>query len=75
MQDEFASNLYFPNGKSNSCGLLPGFYSNKTFNMKKRLCDKNGRVLILEYRLMTQSLSFFKFYNANTESKQIQTIN
>ena len=72
-KDEFDTNLYFPNGKSNSWGVLPVFSGSKTFTVKKRLCDENGRVLILEIWMMTQSLSFFNFYNANTESEQIQT--
>ena len=44
-KDEFDGDLYFSHGKSNSCGVLIG---NKTFTVKKRLCDENGRILILE---------------------------
>ena len=54
--DEFEGNLYFLYGKPNSCGVLFGFSGNKTFTVRKLLCDENSQILILE-TLMTQSLS------------------
>ena len=36
-EDEFDRNLYFSHAKSNSCGVLIGFSSNKTFTVKKRV--------------------------------------
>ena len=58
-KDEFGTNLYFPNGKSNSWGVLPVFSGNKTFTVKKRLCDENGRVLILEIWIDDSEFIFF----------------
>ena len=47
-KDKFDGDLYCSHGKSNSCGVLTGFSGNKTFTVKKRLCGKNGKILILE---------------------------
>ena len=46
--DEFKGQLYFFHGKTNSCGVLTGFYGNINVKIKKRLNDINGRNLILE---------------------------
>ena len=46
--DEFKDQLYFSHGKTNSCGVLTGFYGNTNVVIKKQLNDKNGRILILE---------------------------
>ena len=46
--DEFKGQLYFSHGKTNSCGVLTGFYGNTNVVIKKQLNDKNGRILILE---------------------------
>ena len=46
--DDFKGQLYFSHGKTNSCGVLTGFYGNINVVIKKQLNDKNGRILILE---------------------------
>ena len=74
-KDEFDGDLYFSHGKSNSCGVLIGFSGNKTFTVKKRLCDENGRILILETLIDDSEFILINLYNANTESEQIQTFN
>ena len=43
--------------------------------MKKRLCDENGRILILETLIDDSEFILINLYNANTESEQIQTFN
>ena len=43
--DEFKGQLYFSHGKTNSCGVLTGFYGNINFVIKKQLNDKNGIIL------------------------------
>ena len=58
-KDEFGTNLYFPNGKSNSWGVLPVFSGSKTSTVKKRLCDENGPVLILEIWIDDSEFIFF----------------
>ena len=65
--------------QTNSCGVLIGFsgvlIGNKTFTVKKRLCDENGRILILETSIDDSEFILINLYNANTESEQIQTFN
>ena len=43
--DGFKGQLYFSHGKTNSCGVLTGFYGNINFVIKKQLNDKNGIIL------------------------------
>ena len=43
------------------------FSDNKTFTVKKSLCDESGQILILE--------KLINFCNANTESEYIQAFN
>ena len=74
-KDEFDSDLCFSHGKLNSCGVLIGVSGNKTFTVKKRLCDGNGRILILETLIDDSEFILINLYNANTESEQIQTFN
>ena len=74
-KDEFYGNLYFSHGKSNSCRVLIGFSGNKTFTVKKRLYNENGRILILEPLIDDSEFILINFYSANTESEQIQIFN
>ena len=67
-KDEFDGNLYFSHGKSNSCGVLMSFSGNKTYTVKKRLSDENGRILILKTLIDDSEFILINFYNANTES-------
>ena len=63
--------------KSNSCEVLIGFSGNKTFTEKLRrnMCDENDQILILEILIDDSEFILINFYNANTESEQIQTFN
>ena len=78
-KNEFDGDLCFAHGKSNSCGVLIGFsgvlIGNKTFTVKKRLCDENGRILILETSIDDSEFILINLYNANTESERIQKFN
>ena len=78
-KNEFDGDLCFSHGKSNSCGVLIGFsgvpIGNKTFTVKKRLCDENGRILILETSIDDSEFILINLYNANTESERIQKFN
>ena len=52
----------------NSCGVLIGFSGNKTFIAKNRLCDENGRILILETFIDNSGFILINFYRVSTES-------
>ena len=59
-KDAFDGNLYFSHDKSNSSG-------NKTFTVNKRLCDENGRILILETLIDDSEFILINLYSANIE--------
>ena len=69
---EFDFDLYFSHGKSNSCCVLTGFSGNKTFTVNKRLCDENGRILILETLIDNSEFILVNLFNANPKSEQIK---
>ena len=46
--DEFNGDLIFSHGKTNSCGVLVGFYGNINYSVKKKLSDNSGRLLALD---------------------------
>ena len=50
-KDEFKGPLFFSYGKSNSCEVLNDFIGNKPFNVKNRISDDSGRILILEVNI------------------------
>ena len=74
-KDKFDIYLYFSHRKSNLCGVVISFSGNKTFTVKKCLYDENGWILILETLTDDSEFILINFYNANTESEQIQTLN
>ena len=39
--DEFNGDLFFLHGKTNSCGVLVGFYSNINYSVKNKLSDNS----------------------------------
>ena len=72
--DEFKGQLYFFQGKTNSCVVLTGFYGNINFVIKKLLNDKNGRILILKVTIDDTEHLLINIYNANTEQHQLETL-
>ena len=72
-KDEFRGNLYFSHGRSNSCGVLTAFLGTKPITVKKKVGDKEGRILILETSIDDCEYILINFYNANTESEQLKT--
>ena len=72
--DDFQGQLYFSHGKTNSCGVLTGFYGNINVVIKKQLNDKNGRILILEVTIDDTEYLLINIYSANTEQHQLETL-
>ena len=46
--DKSKGKIYHSRGKLNSFGRLVAFYGDKKINVKKRLPDRNGHLLILD---------------------------
>ena len=72
--DEFNGNLFFPHGKTNSCGVLVGFYGNINYFVKKKLSDNSGRILALDITINGTEYLLINLYNWNTESEQLNIL-
>ena len=73
-KDEFNGDLFFSHGKTNSCGVLVGFYGNINYSVKKKLSDNNGRILVLDVTINGTEYLLIKLYNGNTESEQLNIL-
>ena len=72
--DEFNGNLFFSHGKTNSCGVLVGFYGNINYFVKKKLSDNSGRILALDVTINGTEYLLINLYNGNTESEQLNIL-
>ena len=73
-KNDFKGEMFFSHGKSNSCGVLICYLGNKDIKIKNKLCDKEGRILILSISIDNQDLVLVNFYNSNLESEQLNKI-
>ena len=72
--EEFRGEIYYSHGKLNSCGVLIAFYGDKKINVKKRLTDKTGRILILNIEIDDSEYIPISLYDSNTELEQLYTL-
>ena len=72
--DEFNGDLFFSHGKTNSCGVLVGFYGNINYSVKKKLSDNSGRILVLDVTINGTEYLLINLYNGNTESEQLNIL-
>ena len=68
-KDDFRGSLFFSHGKSNSCGVVIGYYRIEAFKVVNTSCDKNERILIVDAKLNGTSFLLINFYNSNSESE------
>ena len=69
--NEFNGDLLFSQGKTNSCGILVGFYGNIHYSAEKKLIDNNGRILVLDVIIDGTEYLLINLYNGNTEPEQL----
>ena len=50
-----------------------GYCVTEAFKVVNTVCDKNGRILILDAELNGTNFLLINFYNSNTESEQLYT--
>ena len=50
-EDEFKGKLFFSHGKTNSCGVLIGYYGTKKIEVINKKCENSGRILLLEMNI------------------------
>ena len=70
-KEDFKGHVFFPHGKTNSCGVLTAYYGKETFNVKKQETDKEGHILILDISVNDSEYILINLYNAYTEKEQI----
>ena len=63
---------YVSHGKTNSFGVLNGFYGNINLVIKKKLNDENGRILILEVTIDDNEYLLINILIQNVNKKQYQ---
>ena len=71
--DEFNGDI-FSHGKTNSCGVLVGFYGNINYSVKKKLSDNSGRILVLDVTINGTEYLLINLYNGNTEPEQLNIL-
>ena len=63
--------MYFPHGKTNSCGVAIGYVGSKCFVLAIQTADKNGHLLLTEAIVDDVEFVLINIYNYNTESQQL----
>ena len=74
-RDDFKGRIFFSHGMQSSCGVMIGFLGSITFLPKSICKDKNGRILIIEAEIDDETFILINFYNSNTETEQVKSIN
>ena len=72
--NDFKGEVFFSHGSTSSCGVMIGYLGSKKFQLNKINKDDHGRILIVDANIDDQNFVLINFYNANTESEQINTI-
>ena len=73
-RDEFNGDLFFSHGKTNSCGVLVGFYANINYSVKKKLSHDSSRILVLDVTIAGTEYLLINLYNGNTEPEQLKIL-
>ena len=74
-RDDFKGHIFFSHSMQSSCGVMIGFLGSITFLPKSICKDKNGRILIIEAEIDDETFILINFYNSNTETEQVKSIN
>ena len=72
--DGLNTDLFFSLGKTNSCGVLVGFYGNINYSVKKKLNDNSGKILVLNVAIDGKEYLLINLYNENTEQEQLKSL-
>ena len=73
-KENFQGNLLYSFDSSVSCGVLIDFFGFESNEIKNKLCDANGGILILNVIINDERFIIVKLYNSSTEIEQIKTI-
>ena len=65
---------FFPDRKTNSCGILIGCYGNIKLEIINKKCDNPERILSLEINTDDSLWLLISIYNANNEPEKHKTL-
>ena len=72
--DEVNGDLFFSQGKRNSCAVLIGFFGNINYSVKNKLSGNSGRILVLDATIDGTEYLLINLYNENTEAEQLKIL-
>ena len=73
--DDFKGQVFFSHRTSNSRGVLVAYLGSKSFVVKNKRNDDDGRILILDVSIDDTDYILVHIYNANNETEQIKVFN
>ena len=73
-RNDFKGEVFSSHFSLNSCRFMIGYLGSLKFQLSKINEDDHGRILIVDASIDNQNFALINFYNANTESEQINTI-
>ena len=65
---------FFPDRKTNSCGILIGCYGNIKLEIINKKCDNPERILSLEINTDDSLWLLISIYNANNKPEKLKTL-
>ena len=71
--DDFAGEIFFSHGLTNSCGVTIVYFGNSTCNANKISKDNDSIILIIDAKIGKDPFFLINLYNSNTEADQLQT--
>ena len=73
-KEDFHGKVFFSHGKTNSRGVLIGYFGNEKFTVKKQQTDHSSRILILYVSINDSKYILTNLYHGNTEKEQIEVL-
>ena len=74
-RDNFSGNIFFSQGKGNSCGVLISYIETSNFFVNNKKTDNDGQILILDVTINDADFVLINLYHANTEMEQVSVLN
>ena len=66
--------IFFPDGKSNSCSVFIGFFGSKSVTITKEISDNNHCILVSQIKIENEIYLLDNLYNSNTEAEEFEAL-
>ena len=73
-RDDIKRDVFFSHSITSSCSVMIDYLGNKKFSINKIFKGNNGRVLINEADIETETFILLNHNNSNSETEQLQTL-